>query len=389
MARAHLDAEVAVVGVGSVGSMALWKVIARGVSAIGFEQFSPGHGRGAAGGESRVFRVAYHEGPHYVPLLLRAKEAWAELERVSGRKLFDPCGYMEIAPSDDAKLTQTLEAVRAYGLDHCYFAAGTAQARYPQHRFRPDDVAVLDRSGGVLFPEVAVEAAALHAEELGARLLRGTRVETIEPDEHGVTIVTGTGRFRVRSAIVSAGSWTGAICPELRPAVIPTRLSLTWFAARRPSDFQSAVFPAFGRTVDGVFVYGVPTIDGRSVKVAATRIDEPGPVDPDRLDPTVPADVVDAVSAIVSETMPGLDPRPVRQAIYADGYTTDGHGLVGFHPSAPHVVVVTGLSGHGFKLAPTLGKIASDLAVFGVTAEPVDFLSPSRPSACAAPAASG
>jgi sarcosine oxidase len=151
----------------------------------------------------------------------------------------------------------------------------------------------------------------------------------------------------------------------------------------------SSLFPAFGRTVDGVFVYGVPTIDGRSVKVAATRIDEPGPVDPDRLDPTVPADVVDAVSAIVSETMPGLDPRPVRQAIYADGYTTDGHGLVGFHPSAPHVVVVTGLSGHGFKLAPTLGKIASDLAVFGVTAEPVDFLSPSRPSACAAPAASG
>ncbi|HXW78736.1 MAG TPA: N-methyl-L-tryptophan oxidase [Acidimicrobiales bacterium] len=389
MAGARFDAEVAVVGVGSVGAMAMWRVVAQGVPVIGFEQFTPGHARGAAGGETRVFRVAYHEGSHYVPLLLRAREAWSQLERLSGRKLFDPCGYLEIAPCGDGKLAQTLEAVRAYSLDHSYFEAVAAQARYPQHRFRADDVAVLDRSGGVLFPGIAVEAAALHAEELGARILRGTRVEAIEPDDDGVTIVTGAARFRVRSAIVSAGAWTGAICPELRPAVVPTRLSLTWFGARRPSDFSSRVFPAFGRTVDGVFVYGVPSIDGRSVKVAATRIDEPGPIDPDWLDPVVPPDVVDEVSAVVAATMPGLDPHPVRQAIFADGYTTDGDGLVGLHPNQPHVVVATGLSGHGFKLAPSFGKAAADLAIYGVTTEPVDFLDPGRPLAFAAPAAGG
>lgn len=399
MVGARFDAEVGVVGVGSVGAMALWRVVARGVPAIGFEQFRPGHGRGAAGGESRVFRVAYHEGSNYVPLLLQAREAWDELERVSGRNLFDPCGYLEIAPSSDAKLAQTREAVRAHSLEHCYFDARTAQAQYPQHRFRADDVAVLDRLGGVLFPELAVEAAARHAQELGARLLEGTRVEGIEPDDDGVTIITRAGitragitragRFRVRSAIVSTGPWTGAICPELRSAVMPARLSLTWFAARQPSDFCSGVFPAFGRTVDGVFVYGVPSIDGHSVKVAATRIDEPGPVDPDWLDPTVPADVVDSVSAIVAATMPGLDPRPVRQATFVDGYTTDGHGLVGLHPSAPHVVVATGLSGHGFKLAPSFGKIAADLALYGVTTEPIDFLDPGRPSTFGAPAPGG
>ena len=268
------------VGVGSVGTMALWRTVARGVPVIGLEQFNPGHTRGAAGGESRVFRVAYHEGSYYVPLLLRAREAWQELERVSGRKLFDPCGYLEIAPSDDAKLAKTLEAARTYGLDHHYLDARMAQARYPQHRFRAGDAAIIDHSGGVLFPERAVETAASHAEELGARLLRGTRVEAIEPDDDGVTIIAGAHRFRVRSVIVSAGSWTGAVCPELRQAVVPRRLSLTWFAALEPSDFRPGVFPAFGRTINGVFVYGVPTIDGKTVKVAATSIDEPGPIDP-------------------------------------------------------------------------------------------------------------
>jgi sarcosine oxidase len=385
----RLDAEVAVLGVGSIGAMALWRLAARDVPAIGFEQFNPGHGRGAAGGESRVFRVAYHEGSNYVPLLLQAREAWKELENLSGRRLFDPCGYLEIAPSGDAKLAQTLEAVRAHGLHHDYFDGATVQARYPQHRFRPEDVAVLDYSGGVLFPELAVEAAALYAEKLGARLLRGASVQVIEPDSDGVTIVSSAGRFRARSAIATLGSWTGAILPELSAAVVPTRLSLTWFAARRPSDFGSAAFPAFGRTVDGVFVYGIPSIDGHSVKVAATRIDEPGPVDPDLLDPVVPEHVVDVVSAIVAETMPGLDPRPIRRAIFADGYTADGHALVGLHPGAPRVVVVAGLSGHGFKLAPTFGKIASDLALEGVTTERVDFLGPGRASALGATATGG
>jgi sarcosine oxidase len=252
---------------------------------------------------------------------------------------------------------------------------------YPQHRFRADDAAVLDYSGGVLFSELAVEAAALHAEKLGARVFRGARVEIIEPDNDGVTIVSSAGRFRVRSAIVSLGRWTGSVCPELRSSVVPTRLSLTWFAAHHPSDFSPAAFPAFGRTIDGVFVYGIPSLDSHSVKVAATRIDEPGPVDPDLLDLVVPPDVVDVVSGIVADTMPGLDPRPVRQAIFADGYTADGHGLVGLHPTAPHVVVVAGLSGHGFKLAPIFGKIASDLALDGVTNDRVDFLEPGRPSA--------
>jgi sarcosine oxidase len=79
----------------------------------------------------------------------------------------------------------------------------------------------------------------------------------------------------------------------------------------------------------------------------------------------------------------------VRQAIFADGYTADGHGLVGLHPSLPNVVIVAGLSGHGFKLSPSFGKIASDLALDGVTTEPVDFLNPGRQSGVAPPSARG
>ena len=67
------QADVAIVGLGSMGSMAAWQLAARGAKVLGFEQFAPGHDRSAHGGESRIVRTTYQEGPAYVPLLQEAQ----------------------------------------------------------------------------------------------------------------------------------------------------------------------------------------------------------------------------------------------------------------------------------------------------------------------------
>lgn len=59
--------KVGVIGLGAIGSMALWQLAKRGVDVTGFEQFGIGHDRSGVGGESRLFRVAYKEGAQYVP----------------------------------------------------------------------------------------------------------------------------------------------------------------------------------------------------------------------------------------------------------------------------------------------------------------------------------
>jgi sarcosine oxidase len=65
--------DVGVIGLGTMGSMAMWQLARRGVSVIGFEQFGIGHDRSAAGGETRLFRTAYKEGAQYVPILKEAQ----------------------------------------------------------------------------------------------------------------------------------------------------------------------------------------------------------------------------------------------------------------------------------------------------------------------------
>src|SRR5260370_10724482 len=84
--------DVIVLGVGGMGSAALFELARRGRRVLGLEQFGVAHDRGSSHGETRIIRKAYFEHPDYVPLLHRSYDLWHELERETGRKLLHPVG---------------------------------------------------------------------------------------------------------------------------------------------------------------------------------------------------------------------------------------------------------------------------------------------------------
>lgn len=51
-------ADVAVIGLGAMGSATLYQLARRGVRAIGLDRFDPPHERGSSHGESRITRQA-------------------------------------------------------------------------------------------------------------------------------------------------------------------------------------------------------------------------------------------------------------------------------------------------------------------------------------------
>ena len=63
--------DVVVVGLGAMGSAALYQLARQGVNVIGIERFAPGHDRGSSHGDTRIIRMGYFEHPSYVPLLRR------------------------------------------------------------------------------------------------------------------------------------------------------------------------------------------------------------------------------------------------------------------------------------------------------------------------------
>src|SRR6266550_9605880 len=94
------DYDVIVAGLGAMGSAAAFHLAASGRRVLGLDRFQPPHSLGSSHGLTRIIREAYFEHPSYVPLVRRAYELWADLEKQSGRQLFIQTGGLMIGSPD-------------------------------------------------------------------------------------------------------------------------------------------------------------------------------------------------------------------------------------------------------------------------------------------------
>src|SRR5467141_1319071 len=83
-----------------MGSAAAYHLAAKGKRVLGLDRFHPPHTLGSSHGLTRIIREAYFEHPLYVPLVQRAYELWAALERKSGRQLLLQTGGVMVGPPD-------------------------------------------------------------------------------------------------------------------------------------------------------------------------------------------------------------------------------------------------------------------------------------------------
>src|ERR1700720_841892 len=126
--------DVAVIGLGAMGSAALHCLASRGMRVIGLEQFSPGHDRGSSHGETRIIRLGYFEHPSYVPLVRAAYAKWREIEAAAGRQLLHVTGIAEIGPPGGVLVAGTLASIKRHGLRHEILAAPEVMQRFPAFR---------------------------------------------------------------------------------------------------------------------------------------------------------------------------------------------------------------------------------------------------------------
>src|ERR1700721_2705185 len=103
--------DVAVIGLGAIGSAPRYALARRGVRVLGLERFQPGHERGSSHGETRIIRLGYFEHPSYVPLVRSAYAGWREIEAAAGRQLLHVTGIAEIGPPDGVLVAGTLASI--------------------------------------------------------------------------------------------------------------------------------------------------------------------------------------------------------------------------------------------------------------------------------------
>jgi sarcosine oxidase len=373
--------DVVVVGLGAMGSHALWRLAERGVRVVGVEQFTPGHDRGSSHGESRIIRTAYSEHPAYVPLVLHAWRLWDELESKSGKRLLERCGGLMLGTPDSPMVRGALDSAAEHGLRHELLSSAQLRDRFPQHRVDDDTVGFYEAGAGVVRPELGVVEAVRAARAAGAKVLEGERVLEVVPDPDRPAVRLAGRTLEARHVVLAGGAWTSRLAPALEPRLRVVRRVQAWFESTAPERFSPRVFPVFVRNQRGGSGawYGCPSLDAATVKVALH--DWPGIDEP--VDPTQgprPADDADAeqLTGIVAETLPELRSWPVRMKACMYTLTPDQHFAVGRRPDLPGLTLLAGFSGHGYKFAPVLGEVAAQLALNGVTDLPVELFDPHR-----------
>ncbi|WP_330292714.1 N-methyl-L-tryptophan oxidase [Streptomyces sp. NBC_00576] len=371
----RIPKRVAVIGAGSMGSQAMWRLAARGAEVIGYDRYAPGHDRGAAGGESRIFRAVHLGDPGYIPLLRLADGLWEQLQAETGRSLRRRSGCLVMGETASLSMRLLLSSSATHRLDHEVLDRDTLARRYPQHRLPEGHTAVLDRMGAIIRPEASVQAAATRAEQLGARLNRYTPVREVVPAAGGgVQIVTDHGTDHVDAAVVTVGPWINTLLPDLPRTVDVRRVICSWHLPTRHDWFAGGA-PSFVRATPHD-CFGLPSPDGISVKLGLSFARHLPVPEPERLDRTVRPEELGTFHELISELMPDLNPDPIRVSAYMEGYTESGNPLVGHLPGEDDIIVMAGFSGSGFKLSPAMGEIAADLALDGTTDHPVGFLAP-------------
>jgi glycine/D-amino acid oxidase-like deaminating enzyme len=354
---------IIVVGGGIFGVTAALELRRRGHAVALFDPGPLPHPRAASTDISKVIRMDYGAEDFYWEMMEEAFPLWDEWNARWKRPLYHETGIIFItsramAPGGFEYESFTRLRQRGIPVDRLdnraireRFPAWNAD-RYVDGYFNPragwaESGAVVSR----LLEEAAAAGVELRAGEAFAGLLEtGSRVSGI---------LTAQGERRAAdSVILTAGSWTPRLLPELEGKLWPNGQFVFHFWPPDPQRYQPPQFPVWAADLLTSGWYGFPVGGEGVIKVA-----NHGPgwrVDP-REQSEVPPEAEVRFRAFLRESIPSLAEAPLvrtRLCFYCDSF--DGDFLIARPPGREGLLVCAGDSGHAFKFAPVLGPLIAD-----------------------------
>jgi sarcosine oxidase len=361
-----------VLGVGGMGSAAVYHLARRGWRVLGLERYDIPHAMGSSHGLTRIIRLAYYEHPSYVPLLRRSYELWRELERGFGEQLLHITGSIDAGPPDSRCFAGSRESCLLHGLEHEVLDGREVNQRFPGYSLPAGHLAVLQPEGGFLLSERCIVAHVVAAQAAGAEVRARERVLGWQPLASCIRVETDRGVYETGRLVVTAGPWAATVLPGLRELAVPERQVLAWLQPTDPALFRPDRFPVFNMECEEGRYYGFPIYGVPGFKLGRYH----------HLEETTRADDVDrechprdeaVLRAFAARYFPeGNGPTmSLRTCLFTN--SPDEHFIVDRLPDDPRIVVAAGFSGHGYKFCSVIGEILADLAQHGETSHDIEL----------------
>jgi sarcosine oxidase len=365
---------IAIIGLGLMGSSALYSLVRRGADVLGFDPLLVGEARGSSHGSCRVYRRFNFESDAYTALSDQAFKGWLALESTSGRSILKPSHVLEAGPPGSRFVAASRAAAARKGAVTGPSTGAEANAAFPAFRLPENWDVVVQQSGGILMAEAAIRA---FREGADGRIVRAAA--RMQPTPDGIRITTPDEEVMAEQVIVAAGPWIAGLIPGLGRYLTVTRQAVGWFMPAKPETVRYGEFPVFIVEGERGMVYGFPDFEGRGVKAAQH---DHGPiVGPDEWQPPATDDELETVSATLAELVPGAA-GPIAErdiclytsTLQADLRADDGlEFIIDRLPGDRRIIVASPCSGHGAKFASAIGAMLADMAVDPQFAPPDAF----------------
>jgi sarcosine oxidase, subunit beta len=297
---------------------------------------------------------------------------------VGGTADFHCTGYIILGPEAHRAPMQAVFAEQnKHGIDTATLTPAEAGRIHPLLNF--DDVTVIgyDTRAGYCDPHLTTNSYVQRARDLGVDVRTSTRVTRIGLEGGVKTVETDAGTLQAPVVVIAAGPWTNSLTQSFGVS-LPYEVSRHKVITLKIKQPYEVDWPTVKDLTTPTKIYFRPETGG--VVLVGTG-DHGDPIeDADTLsDDQVDLEHVDRIAALMAHRMPAFE-----DAQYTAGWTgpyditPDWNPMVGALPGHAGVFVAVGFSGHGFKLAPTIGEALAQTVLGRPVRVPIDAYALSR-----------
>ncbi|GMQ25641.1 N-methyl-L-tryptophan oxidase [Algoriphagus sp. oki45] len=357
--------DVAVIGLGAVGSSAIYHLSLSNKRVLGLDRFTPPHTLGSSHGETRITRLAVGEGEDYVALAKRSHELWRELEAKSGVRIFSQTGGILIDSGEkpwakhgsEGFWDRTVRFARNNQISHSIPDLGEVRDRFPAFQIPDSGRVYWEKEAGYLRPELAIETQLRLAKGQGAHLAFNSPVLAIEKEGNHFSLRTPDRIFFAEKLLISSGGWIKDLLPEKSKIRFKIcRQVLHWIEIDPSFSWKDSPVWMWGFGPDSEdFIYGFPSLDGHSVKMATESFLE---VDhPDLIQRSAsPEEQKEFWEQKVEGRISGLRPNFIQSEVCFYTVTEDARFVIEPWKGDLSALLVSACSGHGFKHSAAMGE---------------------------------
>ena len=360
--------KIAVIGSGIWGACSAYFLNKEGCEVELYDMWGAGNSRSGSGGASRIIRLTYGDDKIYTELTNNSFKFWEKLSNNSERKLYDECGMLWlVSQQDNSYITKSKKHLESVGHNIKQISKKDAKERYPLINFDDINEVHFEKKAGALMASRCCKNIVRKFKNNGGKVFLG-EVAIDEKNLENKNSITFNGKkIEADKYVIACGPWNRKLLPEmLENTTYISRQEVYYFGVpnNKAAEYNLNKIPCWlDLNANNPSYYGIPFHLNKGFKIAYDE--RSTKFDPDSSDRVPLPELVKRTKKYLYHRFPNLKGLPIAETrVCQYENSLDGNFIMNYHKKNDNILVLSGSSGHGFKLGPGLGEMVKNILIF-------------------------